>query len=55
MADVSMCEAIEAVSDEKAESKLAVVIGIDDECHLLVKYPDGTEDCYSSGKISIRI
>lgn len=37
------------------ESKTAVAIGIDDECRLLVKYPDGTEDCYSSGEISIRI
>lgn len=37
------------------ESKTAVVIGIDDECRLLVRYPDGTKDCYSSGEISIRI
>lgn len=37
------------------ESKTAVAIGIDDECRLLVKYPDGTEDCYSSGEISVRI
>lgn len=35
------------------ESKNAVVMGIDDECRLLVKYPDGTEDCCSSGEISI--
>ena len=37
------------------ESKNAVVIGIDDECHLLVRYPDGTKDCCSSGEISIRL
>lgn len=37
------------------ESKAAVVIGIDDECRLLVRHRDGTEDCYSSGEISIRI
>lgn len=35
------------------KSKNAVVIGIDEECRLLVKYPDGTEACYSSGEISI--
>lgn len=33
--------------------KKAVVIGIDEQCRLLVKYPDGTEDCYASGEISI--
>lgn len=37
------------------ESKNAIVIGIDDECHLLVRYPDGTEDCHSSGEISVRL
>ncbi len=36
------------------ESKEAVVLGIDDRCRLLVKYLDGTEDCCSSGEISIR-
>ena len=35
------------------ESKKAIVVGIDNECRLLVKFPDGTEDCYSSGEISI--
>ena len=35
------------------ESKKAIVVGIDNECRLLVKYPDGTEDCYSSGEISM--
>lgn len=37
------------------KSPNAVVLGIDEECRLLVKYPDGTKDCYSSGEISIRI
>lgn len=35
-------------------SRSALVLGIDDECHLLVRYPDGTEDHYSSGEISLR-
>lgn len=37
------------------ESKSAVVLGIDDRCRLKVKYEDGTEHCYSSGEISVRI
>lgn len=37
------------------ESKNAIAIGIDDECHLLVRYPDGTESCHSSGEISVRL
>ena len=37
------------------KTKNAIVTGIDDECRLLVKYPDGTEDCYLSGEISIQI
>lgn len=36
------------------EPKNAVVLGIDDNCRLLVQYADGTSDCYSSGEISIR-
>lgn len=36
------------------QSKSAVVLGIDDQCRLIVKYADGKEDCYSSGEISIR-
>lgn len=38
-----------------AYSQSAEVLGIDDECRLLVRYPDGKEDCLSSGEISIRI
>lgn len=37
------------------ETKNAVVLGIDDHCRLLVKYADGTEGCYSSGEISVRV
>lgn len=35
------------------KAREAVVTGIDDDCHLLVEYADGTKDCYSSGEISI--
>lgn len=37
------------------KTRNAFVLGIDDQCRLLVRYADGTEDCYSSGEISIRI
>ncbi len=37
-----------------SESKTAVVLGIDDDCRLLVKNPDGTEEYYASGEISLR-
>ncbi len=33
----------------------AVAIEIDDECHLIVRYPDGSSECLSSGEISIRM
>lgn len=36
-----------------SESKNATVLGIDDECRLLVEYPDGTQDRHSSGEIHI--
>lgn len=36
------------------ESKNAVVLGIDDHCRLQVRCDDGTEQCYSSGEISVR-
>lgn len=36
------------------KSPNAVVFGIDDKCHLLARYSDGTEDCYSSGEISVK-
>ncbi len=37
------------------QSKKAVVTGIDDECRLLVKYPDGTKDICASGEIHIQM
>ena len=33
----------------------ALVTGLDDDCHLLVRYGDGREEALSSGEISIRI
>lgn len=33
----------------------AKVLGIDDRCRLLVRYPDGREDCLSYGEIRIRM
>ena len=38
----------------QSSSRNALVLGIDDDCHLLVRYPDGTEGHYSSGEISLR-
>ncbi len=32
-----------------------LVLGVDDECHLLVQYDDGTTDSLSNGEISIKI
>ena len=37
------------------QSKSAMVIGIDDNCRLLVKYDDGEEESLSSGEISINL
>lgn len=36
------------------EFKSAFVLGVDEQCHLLVKYADGKEACYSLGKISVQ-
>lgn len=33
----------------------ALVLGIDDECHLQLRYDDGTEATLSSGEISVRL
>lgn len=33
----------------------ALALGIDEDCRLLVRYGDGTEDALSSGEISIRL
>ena len=32
----------------------ALVLGIDDACRLLVRYPDGSEAALSSGEVRIR-
>ncbi|MDD6920028.1 MAG: biotin--[acetyl-CoA-carboxylase] ligase [Eubacteriales bacterium] len=36
------------------ESKNALVLGIDDSCHLIVRYEDEREECCYSGEISLR-
>ena len=36
-------------------SRPALALGVDDSCRLNVKYPDGSEDCLSSGEISVRL
>ena len=33
----------------------AVAVDINDECHLLVRYPDGSEEYLSSGEVSVRL
>ena len=38
-----------------SEPRGAHVLGVDDECRLEVRYPDGTEEALSSGEISIRL
>ena len=35
--------------------KNAKVLDIDDDCHLIVKYEDGTVESYSSGEISVKV
>lgn len=37
------------------ESRLAIAKSLDDECHLLVCYEDGTKEALSTGEISIRV
>lgn len=41
-------------AEEKPDRTNAVVLGIDDFCHLKVQYEDGTIEFLSSGEISIR-
>lgn len=36
-------------------SRPALALGVDGNCRLKVKYPDGKEDCLSSGEISVRL
>lgn len=38
-----------------SDPERALVLGLDDECRLLVRYEDGTEEALSSGEISIRL
>lgn len=38
-----------------SEPREAHVLGVDDECRLEVRYPDGTSEALSSGEISIRL
>lgn len=37
------------------QNRRALVLGLDEDCRLIVRYDDGTEDCLSSGEISIRL
>ena len=40
---------------DKDCNKTAKAISIDDECHLLVRFEDGTEKLLSSGEVSIKL
>lgn len=40
---------------DKDGNKPAKAISIDDECHLLVRFEDGTEKLLSSGEVSIKL
>lgn len=40
---------------DKDGNKTAKAISIDDECHLLVRFEDGTEKLLSSGEVSIKL
>ncbi len=37
------------------ETKTALVTGIDRDCRLMVRYPDGQTDVFNSGEISLRV
>ncbi len=37
------------------ETRTALVTGIDRDCRLMVKYPDGQSDVFNSGEISLRL
>ena len=39
----------------RGEPREAYALGIDRECHLLVRYDDGTEETLNSGEVSIKI
>ncbi len=40
---------------DAADREYALVLGIDDECHLNVRYDDGTTEYLSSGEISVKL
>lgn len=40
---------------DKSGNKPATAISIDDDCHLLVRFEDGTEKLLSSGEVSIKL
>lgn len=45
---------VKILSYDKTSSKgYAYVTGIDDECHLMIRYEDGNEDVLSSGEVSV--
>lgn len=44
---------INIIAGDKKEP--AVLLGVDEECHLRVRYDNGSEDAISSGEISIRL
>ena len=44
---------INSYREDRQEDEYALVTGIDDDCRLLVRYPDGTEKALSSGEVSV--
>lgn len=44
-----------AKDTDAADREYALVLGIDDECHLNVRYDDGTTEYLSSGEISVKL
>ncbi len=39
--------------DKKMSKGYALVLGVDDDCHLCIRYEDGTEDTLSCGEVSV--
>ncbi len=52
--DRSMIVGHEILVLHGSSSKKAMALGIDDSCHLIVEYEDGSQENLSSGEISIR-
>lgn len=42
-------------TENGASREHALAVGIDDQCHLLVRYDDGTTESLSNGEISIKL